>query len=148
MTCTLPLALALGASFATTNDTPPPSHPVLGARVVAVLRVDGALFKDLNKNGTLDAYEDWRRPLDTRVDDLVRQMTLEEKAGLMVGPSLAMGPGGTPSERPTYGVNPFAGGPPALVSPATKDALYNRHIVQFINRQNTDPRTMATWLNA
>src|SRR5687768_18077366 len=119
MTRTLPLTLALAASFATANDTPAPSQPVLGARAVGVLRVDGALFKDLNKNGTLDAYEDWRRPLDARVADLVAQMTLEEKAGLMVGPSLAMGPGGTPSEQPTYGVNPFAGGPPALVSPAT-----------------------------
>jgi beta-glucosidase len=142
------LAVALAASLAAASEAPAPSPPVLGARVVGVLRVDGALFKDLNKNGTLDVYEDWRRPLDARVDDLVAQMTLEEKAGLMVGPSLAMGPGGTPSEQPTYGVNPFAGGPPALVSPATRDALYHRHIVQFINRQNTDPRTMATWLNA
>jgi len=46
-------------------------------------------------------------------------MTLEEKAGLMVGPSLPMGPGGTPSEQPVYGVNQFSGGPAALVSPGT-----------------------------
>jgi beta-glucosidase len=124
------------------------AQPEIGARVVRVLRADGVLFKDLNKNGTLDVYEDWRRPVDRRVDDLVSQMKLEEKAGLMVGPSLAMGPGGTPSEQPTYGVNPFSGGPVGLVSPATRDALYNRHIVQFINRQNAEPRTMATWLNA
>ena len=113
-----------------------------------LLRVDGALFKDLNKNGVLDAYEDWRRPVDERASDLVAQMKLEEKAGLMVGPSLAMGPNGMPSEQPTYGVNPFSGGPVALVSPATTDALTKRHIVQFINRENRDPRTMATWLNA
>ena len=126
----------------------PVEQPEIGARVVKVLRVDGLLFKDLDKNGTLDAYEDWRRPIDERVQDLVGRMQVEEKAGLMVGPSLQMGPGGTPSEQPTYGVNPFAGGPPALVSPATKDALYNRHIVQFINRENVPPRTMATWLNS
>jgi beta-glucosidase len=128
------------------GEAPPP--PELGIRVVKLLRVDGALFKDLNKNGVLDAYEDWRRPVAERVDDLVAQMTLEEKAGLMVGPSLAMGPNGMPSEQPAYGVNPFSGGPAALVSPATTDALYKRHIVQFINRENRDPRTMATWLNA
>ena len=126
----------------------PLEQPEIGTRVVKVLRVDGLLFKDLDKNGTLDAYEDWRRPIDERVQDLVGRMQVEEKAGLMVGPSLQMGPGGTPSEQPTYGVNPFAGGPPALVSPATKDALYNRHIVQFINRENVPPRTMATWLNS
>src|SRR6185503_1688257 len=124
------------------------AQPEIGARVVKVLRVDGALFKDLNKNGTLDVYEDWRRPVAERVADLVSKMTIEEKAGLMVGPSLAMGPGGTLSEQPVYGANPFSGGAVALVSPGTTDALHKRHIVQFINRQNTDPRTMATWLNA
>src|SRR5687768_7472085 len=129
----------LAASFAAVTSTvfagatSSTSPPEIGARVVRVLRVDGALFKDLNKNGTLDIYEDWRRPLDERVADLVSQMKVEEKAGLMVGPSLAMGPGGTPSDQPTYGVNPFSGGPVGLVSPATKDALHNRHIVQFIN---------------
>jgi beta-glucosidase len=121
---------------------------VLGARVVEILRVDGALFKDLDKNGKLDPYEDWRRPVGERVDDLVSRMTLEEKAGLMVGPSLPMGPGGTVSEQPVYGKNPFSGGPVAMVSPGTTDALHKRHIVQFINRENREPKTMATWTNA
>ena len=40
-------------------------------------------FRDLNKNGKLDPYEDTRRPIDERVEDLLSQMTLEEKAGLM-----------------------------------------------------------------
>ena len=123
-------------------------QPVIGARVVGTLQADGLVFRDLNKNGKLDAYEDWRRPVAERVEDLVAQMTLEEKAGLMVGPSLAMGPGGAVREEPVFGVNPFAGGPPALVSPGTTDALHKRHIVQFINRENVEPRTMATWTNA
>ena len=126
----------------------PRPQPVLGARVVEILRVDGALFKDLDKNGKLDPYEDWRRPVAERVDDLVSRMTLEEKAGLMVGPSLPMGPGGTVSEQPVYGRNPFSGGPVAMVSPGTTDALYKRHIVQFINREDREPKTMATWTNA
>ena len=141
LSCVAPAALALPPAAE-------PSQPELGARVVTLLRVEGALFKDLNKNGTLDAYEDWRRPVAERAQDLVSRMTLEEKAGLMVGPSLPMGPGGTPSEQPVYGVNPFSGGPVALVSPGTTDALYKRHIVQFINRENQEPRTMARWLNA
>ena len=126
----------------------PRPQPVLGARVVDILRVDGALFKDLDKNGKLDPYEDWRRPVAERVDDLVSRMTLEEKAGLMVGPSLPMGPGGAVSEQPVYGRNPFSGGPVAMVSPGTTDALYKRHIVQFINREDREPKTMATWTNA
>ncbi len=130
------------------SQTPRPPQPEIGARVVEVLRLDGLLFKDLNKNGRLDPYEDWRLPVTERADDLVSQMTVEEKAGLMVGPSLAMGPGGTVREEPVFGVNPFAGGPPSMASPGTTDAITKRHIVQFINRENAEPRTMATWTNA
>ena len=50
--------------------------------VTPILEVDGLKFKDLNGNGQLDVYEDWRQELDARVKDLYDQMTLEEKAGL------------------------------------------------------------------
>ncbi len=49
----------------------------------ARLTEGGFAFRDLNKNGKLDIYEDSRRPIDERVEDLLSQMTLEEKAGLM-----------------------------------------------------------------
>ena len=75
-------------------------QPVISARVAKVLRINGLLFKDLNKNDQLDVYEDWRRPIEERVSDLVAQMTVEEKAGLMVGPTLPMGPAGGVSEQP------------------------------------------------
>ena len=51
--------------------------------VTAILEVDGLKFKDLNKNGTLDVYEDWRVDTDTRVADLISQMTAEEEVGLL-----------------------------------------------------------------
>lgn len=44
---------------------------------------NGFAFRDLNKNGRLDPYEDPRLPIDQRVEDLLAQMTLEEKAGLL-----------------------------------------------------------------
>jgi hypothetical protein len=105
-------------------------------------------FQRSQQNGTLDKYEDWRLSLDVCVNDLVAQMTLEEKAGLMVGPSLTIGPNGGISVQPTYGVNPFNPGLPAIVSPATEDGILKRHIRQFINRDNLAPKTMANWLNA
>jgi hypothetical protein len=40
-------------------------------RAKKIIKVDGLAFKDLNGNGQLDAYEDWRRPIAERVDDLV-----------------------------------------------------------------------------
>lgn len=50
--------------------------------VTTILEVDGLQFKDLNNNGTLDVYEDWRQDVDARIADLLSQMTLEEKSGL------------------------------------------------------------------
>lgn len=123
------------------------SQPVINTRVAPVLQVNGLLFKDLNKNGKLDVYEDWRRPIDERVNDLVSQMTVEEKAGLMVGPTLSAGPGGTVNEQAAYGVNPFNPGPVLLNVPATTEAITRRNIRQFINRENLPAKTMANWLN-
>ena len=37
---------------------------------VKLLTVNGMAFKDLNRNGQLDAYEDWRLPVDQRAKDL------------------------------------------------------------------------------
>ena len=43
----------------------------------------GHTFRDLNKNGKLDIFEDARQPIDVRVEDLLRQMTAAEKAGML-----------------------------------------------------------------
>ncbi len=51
--------------------------------VTPILDVDGLKFKDMNKNGTLDVYEDWRVDAETRVTDLMSQMTLKEKTMLL-----------------------------------------------------------------
>ncbi len=48
------------------------------------IQVDGLYFKDLNGNGTLDVYEDWRADADSRVKDLLSQMNLDEKAGTLI----------------------------------------------------------------
>ncbi|MBM9506921.1 discoidin domain-containing protein [Actinacidiphila acididurans] len=40
--------------------------------------INGA--RDLNKDGTIEPYEDWRQPVDTRVNDLLGRMTPDEKA--------------------------------------------------------------------
>ena len=46
-----------------------------------LIQVDGLWFRDLNKNGSLDVYEDWRQDVDARVADLVSQMDLDMKLG-------------------------------------------------------------------
>ena len=37
----------------------------------------------MNSNGKLDIYEDATQPIDGRIYDLLEQMNLEEKAGMM-----------------------------------------------------------------
>ena len=51
---------------------------------VEILKVDGYVFKDLNRNGRLDIYEDWRCDPQERADDLASQMSIEQIAGLML----------------------------------------------------------------
>ena len=65
-------------------------QPELGARKAPVLTEGKYHFKDLNKNGRIDPYEDWRLPMEDRIADLGSQMTLEEKAGLMFHPNIAV----------------------------------------------------------
>jgi beta-glucosidase len=63
------------------------------------LTKDGFTFRDLNKNGRLDPYEDSRRPINERVEDLLSQMTLEEKAGMLFHPPIGMNQDGTLMEE-------------------------------------------------
>jgi beta-glucosidase len=61
-----------------------PSQPKLSRREAPILRLAGLAFKDLNHNGKLDPYEDWRLSPAQRAKDLIGRMTLEEKAGTML----------------------------------------------------------------
>ena len=51
---------------------------------VQILTKGGYAFKDLNRNGKVDVYEDWRKPVQQRAEDLASQMTIEQIAGLML----------------------------------------------------------------
>ena len=56
----------------------------LGLSSVTVIEKGGYAFKDLNRNGRLDVYEDWRKPAEVRARDLASQLSIEEIAGLML----------------------------------------------------------------
>lgn len=57
---------------------------------VKLLEVDGFAFKDLDKDGELDVYEDWRESYETRARDLANQMSGEQ-----IAPYLTHGGWGT-----------------------------------------------------
>lgn len=62
-------------------------QPELNPRVKSIIEADGYQFIDLNGNGSLDVYEDWRLDADTRAADLVAQMTVREKIAQMQHPT-------------------------------------------------------------
>ena len=86
-----------------------------------IIEVDGLKFKDLNKNGKLDDYENWRLSDDERIVDLLSQMTPEEKIGGLL----------------TYNVN--------LEQAAADIVTY--HITNLLFNLNGTPDVVATQLN-
>ena len=86
-------------------------QPVVKTTVKNIIEVDGYQFRDLNDNGTLDVYEDWRADVEDRITDLISQMTLKEKVVLLFHPCLAGNNGGggfTATEQEMYEQNcPF-----------------------------------------
>ena len=85
------------------------------ARAKSVLSVDGKQFKDLNANGKLDPYEDWRLGVDDRINDLVSQMTDTEKVGMMM-------------------INDNNAGCGGAVTPTAVDYINNQKMTRFILR--------------
>ena len=98
--------------------------------------VDGRRVRDLNGNGELDPYEDPRRPLEERVDDLLARMTLEEKAGLMFQPAIGIGPEGEVLDGPS----PSGGD-------GTTRLVAERHLNHFNIYATPDARGLAEWHN-
>ena len=59
---------------------------------VQILSIDKQDFRDLNKNNILDIYEDHRLDSQTRTNDLLGKMSIEEKVGQMFHPPFILKP--------------------------------------------------------
>ncbi len=70
--------------------------PDVAVQTKTILDVDGLSFRDLNGNGALDPYEDWRNTTEIRVLDLLGQMTLREKVAQMQHPTFIPAADGSP----------------------------------------------------
>jgi beta-glucosidase len=101
-----------------------------------VIQQDGRQFRDLNKNGVLDPYEDWRLTPDQRARDLVARMTLEEKAGTMMH-------GTVRSTGPQGGVGMGA----AYDTAANRRLIDSAKVTNLITRLTADPATIAAQNN-
>ncbi|HJQ19226.1 MAG TPA: glycoside hydrolase family 3 N-terminal domain-containing protein [Gemmatimonadaceae bacterium] len=78
------------------------AQPTLGARSAPIIQQDGLRFRDLDRNGALDPYEDWRLTPKARARDLVSRMTLEEKAGTMMHGTARSAGQGVPGAGRSY----------------------------------------------
>ncbi|RPJ46068.1 MAG: glycoside hydrolase family 3 protein, partial [Chloroflexi bacterium] len=101
-----------------------------------VLTQDGITFRDLNKNGRLDPYEDPLRPVAERVFNLLVQMNLEEKVGLMFQDVIPLGLDGSLFDGPTW-AGPFS----------TEHYLLDLRMNHFNVHQIPEPRLAVAWSN-
>jgi beta-glucosidase len=117
---------------------------------VKLLTVDGLAFKDLNKNGKLDAYEDWRLPVDDRAKDLASKMSVEQIAGLMLYsghqaiPTMGSGRFGG-----TYNGKPFkeSGAKSSDLSDQQKKFLTEDNLRHVLITTVESPAVSAQWNN-
>jgi beta-glucosidase len=73
----------------------------IGMQQSSLLKTENRFtFRDLNKNGKLDIYEDPRQPMEARIEDLLGQMTLEEKAGMLFINGAVINEDGSIEEKP------------------------------------------------
>ena len=153
----------MGAMLTSCEEAPKYEQPTLEARKVQIIEKDGYQFKDLNKNGELDAYEDWRLPMQDRINDLVSQMTLEEKIGLMFHPNIAVPADGKvvydaqaalSQEAYAGPIGPGGNNQGAMgqgqmrVGADVKTFIEQRHFRNILNNGIAEPKLFAQWSNA
>jgi beta-glucosidase len=128
--------------------------PALGyspASGVKLIEHKGFFFKDLNRNGKLDKYEDWRLSADERAADLSRRMSIEQIAGLMlysIHQSIPAGENGFLTGN--YGGKPFSqsGAMAWDLTDEQKRFLEEDNLRHILIVGVESPRTAARWNNA
>ena len=125
--------LALGALTASLAVTAAPAaaeqrQATLSTRSAPIITTEGLQFRDLDRDGALTPYEDWRLTPTERAADLMGRMTFEQKAGLLV-----------------HGTLPLSGTSYA-VAPVT-DLIGQRKMTTFVTRLSTTPSNVATASN-
>ncbi|OWK71733.1 glycoside hydrolase family 3 N-terminal domain-containing protein [Pedobacter sp. AJM] len=117
---------------------------------VKILSVNGLKFKDLNQNGKLDRYEDWRLTADERAKDLASKMTVEQIAGLMLYSRHQALPAGVAGyNMGTYGgkVFPESKAKASDLTDQQKLFLKNDNLRHVLLTSVQTPEIAATWNN-
>jgi beta-glucosidase len=139
-------------------------QPSLGYRSAKLINIGKLQFKDLNKNGKLDPYEDWRLSNDTRAKNLLSQMSVEQKVGFMlISTTRLKNDRSFDTQRSTdtissdfneedqvQSMNMFTRKPlplPMMMAAGTTKGVTQFHLRHFILRANASTATTAAWAN-
>ena len=117
---------------------------------VKIIKEGDLSFKDLNRNGSLDKYEDWRLSAEERAKDLASKMSVEQIAGLMLYsshqaiPAREMG-----FSRGTYDGKPFKESEKVAsdLSDQQKEFLIKDQVRHVLITTVESPEVAAMWNN-
>lgn len=127
--------------------------PTLGYSLtsgVKILTVDGLSFKDLNKNGKLDKYEDWRLQVDERASDLASKLSIAQIAGLMLYSAHQAIPAVSgPTGAATYNGKPYndSVNKASALTDQQKKFLLNDNLRHILVTSVKSPEVAARWNN-
>ena len=126
----------------------------LEVRNKKLIENEGFKFKDLNGNGILDPYEDWRLPSSVRAKDLAYRMTIDELCGNMMIKSQRMGLAQEDKEKTSHDglldeevyedKNIFIG----QINHGSTGHIIDKNLRHFILRDNFSEEEIAKWTNA
>ena len=95
-----------------------------------LIEVDGYAFKDLNDNGELDPFEDWRLPAEERAADWAAKLSVEDELPLMLHAS-------------TFGADA------AGLEASGQTAMFDKGIRTVLNFMTAgDGKSQSDWNNA
>ncbi len=116
---------------------------------ISIIEVDRWAFKDLNKNGELDPYEDWRLSAEQRAGDLAKRMSKEQIAGLMLYSGHQRIPGGGFGRGGTYGGKTYeeSGASPWELTDQQIEFLTEDDLRHILITSVESPETAARWNN-
>ncbi|MGP5007374.1 glycoside hydrolase family 3 protein [Brachybacterium tyrofermentans] len=128
----------------------------LATRVKQIIEVDGLRFRDLDGDGALTPFEDWRLGPAERAADLVSRMSPEEKIGLMVISSRPMGISQHNPEFTSHDgvldeqylpikLDPHTSA--GIPFEGTTQMIESLHMRHFILREEPTGSRIATWIN-
>lgn len=117
------------------------SYMNLAGAEAPTLTINGIEFRDLNKNGKLDVYENKQAEIEARIDDLLSQMSLEEKAGALFIHMTVMADGGELNKVPSL-TNPFS-----LLLETTPEQVLQKKMNHFNIMLTPSAMETAKWNN-